>query len=126
MAAHPPAKIDRQTTAPFLLRLFFKQGAFHRYNTPRCRSSCALVLKILDWTSSTHLFHDFQHTSKYTLGRAVAYESYANCCCQQYPHSYRNHMLARGSLSDWYTQTYKAQIGPAHQDASFLETSDPS
>ncbi|KAH5127177.1 hypothetical protein HBH70_234760 [Parastagonospora nodorum] len=30
MAAHAPTKIDRQTTTPFLLRLFFKQGAFHR------------------------------------------------------------------------------------------------
>lgn len=30
MAAQAPAKIDRQTTTPFLLRLFFKQGAFHR------------------------------------------------------------------------------------------------
>jgi histone deacetylase complex subunit SAP18 len=29
--AQAPAKIDRQTTTPFLLRLFFKQGAFHRY-----------------------------------------------------------------------------------------------
>ncbi|KAH7555875.1 hypothetical protein BM1_06401 [Bipolaris maydis] len=25
-----PTKIDRQTTTPFLLRLFFKQGSFHR------------------------------------------------------------------------------------------------
>jgi len=30
MAAQAPTKIDRQTTTPFLLRLFFKQGAFHR------------------------------------------------------------------------------------------------
>ncbi|KAL6706062.1 hypothetical protein ACN47E_006164 [Coniothyrium glycines] len=30
MAAQAPAKIDRHTTTPFLLRLFFKQGSFHR------------------------------------------------------------------------------------------------
>lgn len=30
MAAQAPAKIDRQTTTPFLLRLFFKQGSFYR------------------------------------------------------------------------------------------------
>ncbi|KAL5115677.1 hypothetical protein ACEQ8H_006389 [Pleosporales sp. CAS-2024a] len=30
MAAQAPVKIDRQTTTPFLLRLFFKQGSFHR------------------------------------------------------------------------------------------------
>ncbi|KAH7066652.1 Sin3 associated polypeptide p18-domain-containing protein [Paraphoma chrysanthemicola] len=30
MAAQAPAKIDRQTTTPFLLRLCFKQGSFHR------------------------------------------------------------------------------------------------
>ncbi|KAF1942910.1 hypothetical protein EJ02DRAFT_344449 [Clathrospora elynae] len=30
MAAPAPAKVDRQSTTPFLLRLFFKQGSFHR------------------------------------------------------------------------------------------------
>ncbi|KAF2864966.1 Sin3 associated polypeptide p18-domain-containing protein [Massariosphaeria phaeospora] len=30
MAAPEPAKVDRQTTTPFLLRLFYKQGSFHR------------------------------------------------------------------------------------------------
>ncbi|KAF1914714.1 Sin3 associated polypeptide p18-domain-containing protein [Ampelomyces quisqualis] len=30
MAAQAPAKIDRQTTTPFLLRLFYKQDSFHR------------------------------------------------------------------------------------------------
>jgi histone deacetylase complex subunit SAP18 len=32
-----PAKIDRQTTTPFLLRLFFKQNSFHR---------CALIIVV--------------------------------------------------------------------------------
>jgi histone deacetylase complex subunit SAP18 len=30
-----PVKIDRQTTTPFLLRLFFKQGSFHRQVTTK-------------------------------------------------------------------------------------------
>ncbi|KAF1844120.1 uncharacterized protein K460DRAFT_290943 [Cucurbitaria berberidis CBS 394.84] len=30
MAAQAPTKIDRQATTPFLLRLFFKQGSYHR------------------------------------------------------------------------------------------------
>lgn len=26
-----PTKVDRKTTTPFLLKLFYKQGGFHRY-----------------------------------------------------------------------------------------------
>jgi hypothetical protein len=28
--AAPPSKIDRQTTTPFYLKLFYRNGAFHR------------------------------------------------------------------------------------------------
>lgn len=29
-----PTKVDRKTTTPFLLKLFYKQGGFHRYPSP--------------------------------------------------------------------------------------------
>jgi hypothetical protein len=32
-------KVDRQTTAPFLLRLFYRTGSFHKYDTPATPSS---------------------------------------------------------------------------------------
>ncbi|KAH8731654.1 Sin3 associated polypeptide p18-domain-containing protein [Phaeosphaeriaceae sp. PMI808] len=54
MAAEAPAKIDRQTTTPFLLRLFFKQQSFHRLDEfdpslPRLPTH----LQIYTWQSCT-------------------------------------------------------------------------
>lgn len=43
-----PAKIDRQTTTPFLLRLFFKQGSFHRQVTANRRATVTLTGPRLD------------------------------------------------------------------------------
>lgn len=46
------SKIDRQTTAPFLLRLFYKKGAFHRpedFTAPRLPQH----LQIYTWQSCT-------------------------------------------------------------------------
>ncbi|KAF2827841.1 hypothetical protein CC86DRAFT_200880 [Ophiobolus disseminans] len=54
MAAQGPAKVDRQTTTPFLLRLCYKQGTFHRLDEfdsslPRLPSH----LQIYTWQSCT-------------------------------------------------------------------------
>ncbi|CAO2652373.1 Nn.00g006560.m01.CDS01 [Neocucurbitaria sp. VM-36] len=54
MAAQAPTKIDRQTTTPFLLRLFFKQGSFHRLDEfdptlPRLPTN----VQIYTWQSCT-------------------------------------------------------------------------
>ncbi|KAH7406868.1 Sin3 associated polypeptide p18-domain-containing protein [Phaeosphaeria sp. MPI-PUGE-AT-0046c] len=54
MAAQDSTRIDRQTTTPFLLRLFFKQGSFHRLDEfdpslPRLPTH----LQIYTWQSCT-------------------------------------------------------------------------
>ena len=35
MQTSPNGKIDRRTTVPFLLKLYYKQGHFHSYVTQR-------------------------------------------------------------------------------------------
>ncbi|EMD94944.1 hypothetical protein COCC4DRAFT_74765 [Bipolaris maydis ATCC 48331] len=47
-----PTKIDRQTTTPFLLRLFFKQGSFHRQFDPTLPRLPTNV-QIYTWQSCT-------------------------------------------------------------------------
>ncbi|KAK7517462.1 Sin3 associated polypeptide p18-domain-containing protein [Phyllosticta citriasiana] len=51
----PAAKIDRQTTTPFLLKLFYRQSAFHRLEefSPYAHSPPPPHLQIYTWPSCT-------------------------------------------------------------------------
>jgi hypothetical protein len=84
------------------------------------------LLSFIDSTSLTHPYHGSQHTFRFTPGRAVVCENCACCYCRPYPHNYLNPTPVRASYFGLYTQTYKAPAGPAHQDASYLETLDQS
>ncbi|PVH97752.1 hypothetical protein DM02DRAFT_616301 [Periconia macrospinosa] len=55
MAGHapPPAKIDRQTTTPFLLRLFYKHNAFNRLDEFVPGTRLPPSLQIYTWQSCT-------------------------------------------------------------------------
>jgi hypothetical protein len=119
MAARDPSRIDRQTTTPFLLRLFFKQGSFHRYLCPCTFQSHSL--NCVDSTNLTLHYHDSPRTFRSTHGKAVPYANYANYFCRLYPHSFHNHTPVLALRSAWFTQTYRALTVLAHQDASCLE-----
>lgn len=119
MAAQDPSRIDRQTTTPFLLRLFFKQGSFHRYLRP-----CTFQIHALNYVDSTNLtlhYHDSPRTFRSTHGRAVPYANYASCFCRLYPHSFHSRTPVLALRSAWFTQTCRALIVLAHLDASPLE-----
>ncbi|KAF2119999.1 Sin3 associated polypeptide p18-domain-containing protein [Lophiotrema nucula] len=51
--AAPPVKIDRQTTTPFLLRLFYKQSSFHRLDEFAPDARLPQHLQIYTWQSCT-------------------------------------------------------------------------
>jgi hypothetical protein len=121
MAAQGTAKIDRQTTAPFLLRLFFKQGSFHRKAFIQVSGNIG-ILTSTDWTSSTQPSHGYPHISRYTHGRVaacVSCASYFSLLCQA---SYPNRMPERALHFDSYIQTSRARIDRAREDASSPET----
>jgi histone deacetylase complex subunit SAP18 len=46
-----PAKIDRQTTVPFLLKLFYRSGSFHRLDEFSVNSPLPPHLQIYTWQS---------------------------------------------------------------------------
>ncbi|PMD66381.1 uncharacterized protein K444DRAFT_516731 [Hyaloscypha bicolor E] len=51
--AAPPGKIDRQTTTPFYLKLFYRNGAFHRLDEFNPQSELPPHLQIYTWPSCT-------------------------------------------------------------------------
>ncbi|KAF2792447.1 hypothetical protein K505DRAFT_307619 [Melanomma pulvis-pyrius CBS 109.77] len=53
MSAQAPAKVDRQTTTPFLLRLFYKSGSFHRLDDFDPSIRLPPHLQIYTWPTCT-------------------------------------------------------------------------
>ncbi|KAF2714909.1 hypothetical protein K504DRAFT_14023 [Pleomassaria siparia CBS 279.74] len=53
MASQTPAKVDRQTTTPFLLRLFYKSGSFHRIEEFDPKLRLPPHLQIYTWPTCT-------------------------------------------------------------------------
>ncbi|KAE8451303.1 hypothetical protein EG329_004468 [Mollisiaceae sp. DMI_Dod_QoI] len=51
--ASPPAKIDRQTTTPFYLKLFYRNNTFHRVEEFTTPSDLPPHLQIYTWPSCT-------------------------------------------------------------------------
>ncbi|KAF2728615.1 hypothetical protein EJ04DRAFT_516486 [Polyplosphaeria fusca] len=51
MASYTPAKIDRQTTTPFLLHLFYKTNSFHRLDEFSPNARLPPHLQIYTWPS---------------------------------------------------------------------------
>ncbi|KAH0611222.1 uncharacterized protein H6S33_011649 [Morchella sextelata] len=48
-----PIKVDRKTTTPFLLKLFYRQGGFHRLDDFRARSQPNSYVTIYTWRDCT-------------------------------------------------------------------------
>ncbi|KAJ5038304.1 uncharacterized protein L3040_007170 [Drepanopeziza brunnea f. sp. 'multigermtubi'] len=53
MASPPPSKLDRETNTPFLLRLFYRNGAFHNPSDFSPTSELPPHVQIYTWPSCT-------------------------------------------------------------------------
>jgi hypothetical protein len=99
-----PSKVDRQTTTPFHLKLFYKNGGFHRYNLSLVYPS-SVPFRILTLqagqTSSAHP-PTFQATSKSIPGKHVPY---ANSPTFLHPHYLPCSLILR-SAHDSHSASY--------------------
>jgi hypothetical protein len=62
-----------------LIALVLQAGWLPQVSSTGFKELMRCMLTSSDLTNSTHHSHDFQHTSKYTHGRAAVYANYANC-----------------------------------------------